>query len=290
MKDNLGPIYSFLDSDKIEQTNYDRVARHCGREVRSFTQLTDALADLTFYNPNLNLYFRGQTKDHKIVRRGEREKTVLLPGAFRREISPDEAASREYLTRTLPRMAGDLMVELKRLPSWKSSAHRRLVKAVEQFNETQWAILQHYDCPTPLLDVTQSLQVACWFATHEYPTGVPSAEGYVYVLGLPNIHGHISFFAYDGIVMLKLQSACPPEAKRPHYQEGYLVGSIPHNPQAYTYRPRDVALRVVAKFRIGEAEAFWRGVGNSRLSTATLIPEDDEMKRIVQHIREKYLP
>ena len=87
--------------------------------------------------------------------------------------------------------------------------------------------------------------------------------------------------------MLKLQSACPPEAERPHCQEGYLVGSIPHGPAPYTYRPRDVALRLVAKFRIGQPEAFWEGVGNSRLSTSSLIPEEDQIKDIVEEIRLK---
>jgi hypothetical protein len=192
-------------------------------------------------------------------------------------------------------MARELMDELKRLESWRRMIrHRDLVRTMEHFDESRWAILQHYDCPTPLLDVTQSLQVACCFATHKYDgkRGMllePSSEGYLYVLGLPNIHGHISFFPYDGIVMVKLQAACPPEAIRPHYQEGYLVGSTPHTPKEYTYRYRDLALRLVAKFRIADPEAFWESVGNRRLSGATLTPEDDRIKQIVYRIRERYL-
>ncbi len=286
MNDHMGKIYSFLDSDTIEKTKHDRVAKHHGCEVCSFAQLSDLIAKLNFYNPSLNLYFRGQTKDHKI--KGCRE-TALRPWAFREDISPDKEASRKYLRDTLPKMTTALMKELKRLPSWKSRPHRLLMKRMEHFNEMQWAILQHYECPTPLLDVTQSLQVACWFATHKYPTDEFSQKGYVYVLGLPNIHGHISFFAHDSIVMVKLQSACPPEAKRPHYQEGYLVGSIPHTPQQYTYPYRDVALRLVAKFRIGDTKAFWDSVGNLRLSASTLSPEDDQIKEIVESIRKKHL-
>ncbi len=293
MNDNMGRIFSFLDSDQIARTKHDNVAEHPGCEVRRFVQLTDAVAELNFHNPNLNLYFRGQTTDHKMERRRKRGKTrlqtTLLPGAYRKHISPDKAASKEFLTSVLPKMTGDLMTELERLPSWKRRHHRLLVKGMQHFDETQWAILQHYDCPTPLLDVTQSLQVACWFATHEYPMGVSSEDGYVYVLGLPNIHGHISFFPCDGIVMVKLQSACPPEAKRPHYQQGYLVGSTPHDPQPYTYPCRDVALRLVAKFRIAEPETFWNDVGNRRLSKDVLYPEDDKIKRIVDDIRERYL-
>ena len=284
MNDNMGKIWSFLDSGEIKKTKHDQVAKHRGYEVCCFAQLSDLIAKLNFYNTNLNLYFRGQTKDHKI---GDRCETTLRPGAFREDKSPDKEASGEYLTGTLPKMAAALMEKLKCLPSWESRPHRLLMKRTWHFQEMQWAILQHYDCPTPLLDVTQSIEVACWFATHEYPTGEPSKGGYVYVLGLPNIHGHISFFAHDSIVMVKLQSACPPEAKRPHYQEGYLVGSIPHTPVSYTYPPRDVALRLVAKFRIGDTKAFWNSVGNSRLSASTLIPEKDQIKDIVEEIRLK---
>ena len=289
MLDNMGRIWSFLDSDTVQEIGHDDVAEHGGLEVDRFGQLTDYVAQLNFYNPNLNLYFRGQTKDHQIRRRGEKEKSALLPGAFRKPISRDEASSGEYLTRTLRKMDEALMKELETLPSWRSKRHRQLTKRIGDFRERRWAILQHYDCPTPLLDVTQSLEVACWMATHEYPTGTPSSEGYIYVLGLPSIQGHITFFPYEGIVMLKLASACPPEAKRPHCQEGYLVGSTPHSPQAYTYRYRDVALRLVAKFHIAAAQEFWEGVGNTRVSKATLFPEDDDLKRIVREIRDEYL-
>jgi hypothetical protein len=288
MNDNMGKVWFLLDSDEITKTTHDEVAEHLGHEVSNFDKLTDAVTKLNFYNPNLNLYFRGQTRDHKIKRRRENEKTMLLPGAYRKKISPDKEASSEYLTGVLPAMKEDLMKELQQLPSWKRRRHRLLVKGMQHFDETQWAILQHYECETPLLDVTQSLEVACWFATHELPTGVPSEEGFLYVLGLPNIHGHISFFPCDGIVMVKLQSACPPEAKRPHYQQGYLVGSTPHTPQPYTYRPRDVALRLVAKCRIGDPGTFWNTVGNHRLSLSTLMPKEDRMKHIVDEIRERY--
>ncbi len=60
-----------------------------------------------------------------------------------------------------------------------------------------------------------------------------------------------------------------------------------HTPVPYTYRPRDVALRLVAKLRIGDTKTFWNGVGNSRLSASTLIPEKDQIKDIVEEIRLK---
>ena len=101
MNDHMGKIWSLLDSDEISETTHDHVAEHPGHEVCSFDQLTRAVAHLNFYNPNLNLYFRGQTKDHKIERTRKKGKTVLqtalLPGAFRENVSSDKASSRKYL-------------------------------------------------------------------------------------------------------------------------------------------------------------------------------------------------
>jgi hypothetical protein len=80
-----------------------------------------------------------------------------------------------------------------------------------------WAILQHYEvCDTPLLDVTNSLRVAASFATNN-----PAAEGPVlYVLGVPSLSGSITASSEQGLQIIRLSSICPPEARRPYFQEG----------------------------------------------------------------------
>ena len=44
--------------------------------------------------------------------------------------------------------------------------HRK--ERLDDFDEVTWAVLQHYGCETPLLDITQSLHVALCFATYDY--------------------------------------------------------------------------------------------------------------------------
>ena len=105
------------------------------------------------------------------------------------------------------------------------------------------------------------------------------------MLGLPNINGHISLFPHEGMVMVKLQAACPPEAKRPHYQQGFLVGSIPSDPKPYSYHFRNLVLRLVAKFRIPESCSFWKA-GYSCLPREVLTPTD-EVGEVVQEIKKQ---
>ena len=75
---------------------------------------------------------------------------------------------------------------------------------LEKFDELKWALIQHYQQTfTPFLDLTQSTRVAASFALldnrEEY--------GYVYVFGLPNVNGSISYYVEEEIVLVKLQSA-----------------------------------------------------------------------------------
>ena len=98
MKDSMGKVLSLLDSDSVEETTHDRVAEHPGHKVENFTQLTDALAQLNFYNQNLSLFFRGQTKDHRIKRPHENERTESqkLCAAFGRDTWNDSLPHSEW--------------------------------------------------------------------------------------------------------------------------------------------------------------------------------------------------
>ncbi len=87
----------------------------------------------------------------------------------------------------------------------------------------RWAILQHYEvCETPLLDVSQSARIAASFASQ-----AGTAECFFYVLGVPNISGAITASAEASLTVLRLSSVCPPEAVRPHLQEGFLLSEYP---------------------------------------------------------------
>lgn len=280
MQDNMGEFQSILsEGQSPRRCKWKKVSDDPGCEVKDFAELSDHVATLNFHNPGLNLFFRGQTKNFSGVDRHDRElKTSLLPSAYRKEISPTKEGSQRYFDR-LSKMTDEARCRLKK-------KYTRRKGELDEFKQVTWAVLQHYGCETPLLDITQSLHVASCFATYDYDDEKPSTEGYVYVLGLPNINGHISFFAHEGMVMVKLQAACPPQAKRPHYQQGFLVGSIPSNAKPYSYHLRNLVLRLVAKFRIRESCSFWNA-GYSRLPQEVLMPTD-EVEKVVQEIKKQY--
>ena len=121
----------------------------------------------------------------------------------------------------------------------------------------QWAIIQHYEiCETPLLDVTHSLRVAASFATLN-----GSLAPVLYVLAAPYLGGTISASSEQGIQTIKLSSICPPDARRPHFQEGYLLGEYPeltslHQKQRYKHFEIDFGLRLLEHRPIPQAALF----------------------------------
>lgn len=81
------------------------------------------------------------------------------------------------------------------------------------------------------------------------------------MLGLPNLSGAITASAESGVQIVRLASACPPEAVRPHIQEGYLLGEYPEmigydQKRNYANFEVDFGRRLVAKFRF-DPRRFW---------------------------------
>lgn len=289
MRDVLGTFLSLTnatDAD-LRRMSWEDVVAGDPVPVESFTELTDAIAKLSFSNPQFNLLFRGQRCDHKTHRKKLGEVTSLLPAAYRSH----SEESLNHVRCHLPIWESELITELDKMRCGRPKHSRILLKDIANFRESLWAILQHYGCATPLLDVTHSLQVACSFATHDYEKDVSSTTGYVYVLGMPSIYGMISFSGHEGIVIVKLQSACPPESKRPHYQEGYLVGSVHHTPDPRRFRFRDLALRLIGKFVIRDSDAFWKGTQYKRLPKEILMPDcdKDEMAKRFEKIKKRVI-
>ncbi len=131
-------------------------------------------------------------------------------------------------------------------------------KLMDRYRILRWAILQHYKvCGTPLLDVTQSLRVAASFASLEND----SATGYVHVLGVPNLSGTLTASAEAGLQVIRLSGICPSSARRPHVQQGYLLGEYPEmgdwdQKAHYPQHEIDPARRLVAKFKL-DPSTFW---------------------------------
>lgn len=248
----------------------DTVRRGEAPVVRGFGQLWRLVAEVAVRNHGFLTRVRGQGSDF----RNGGGKTTLLPSLFR----PPPGQARLTRSRLERRVA--LLLDCEReVRARRSELQPHL--GVSDFPEFARAILQHYGvCPTPLLDLTQSLRVACSFAL----MGSRDGTGTVYVLGMPfQLTGCISYSVRERAVFQVLLASCPPDALRPLYQEGNLVGSFPNDPELHLQnRPRtdlDLACRLLAKYRIaggGPEGTFWKDDPHfAALPRRVLLPDHD---------------
>lgn len=240
-------------------------------DVTSFPMLIECVAFLGSMNKRLSLLYRGQSGDWP-----------LIPSLFRDQWKVFDSEAK-------------LGIAWRREQYWIQLEHigRRVYEALKQrelglprrrgFRDTreiQWAVIQHYGLwPTPLIDVTSSLRVAATFAM-DFSRGAPdhTRSGFLYVLGMPNVTGSITFDIDQHTILARLQSCCPPAAKRPHYQEGFLVGHFPlYSVIGVSTAKVDLGQRLVAKFRLSDSGTFW-SEEFPILSQAALIPDEDALR------------
>jgi hypothetical protein len=231
--------------------------------VSQFREVVEHVARLAYANPDQLLFFRGQNKDYQSKGGG----TTLYPAIYR----GDSLAARELRHRfEVLEQAARLLAEQFRAA--KIEGHREL----RQKKYIQWSILQHYEVvSTPLLDLTQSLRVACSFA--QFRSTDPTC--YVYVLGLPYLTNRISINSEHDIVNVRLLSICPPAALRPYFQEGYLAGTTDVTTDFESKTELDFRNRLVAKFVIPRAKTFW-GSGFNAIPESTLYPDGDTIREL----------
>jgi hypothetical protein len=146
----------------------------------------------------------------------------------------------------------------------------------------QWSILQHYEvCPTPLLDFTQSLRVACSFAA------IPKAgDPHIYVFGLPYLTNRVSVNSEQDTIVVRLLSICPPSAFRPYFQEGYVAGTDEVTTEYQSKDELDFNGRLIAKFKPLNAATFWQG-GFDPIPEGALYPDNDRMQNICAEISQE---
>lgn len=259
-------IWTYLpdEGDEPVLAGVDDVASSGGFEVRDYPDLVHRVATIGYHNARYSLYFRGQGNDHRLRKRdGRPGRSSVYASIYRTGKRSLPKKQRERRLARLEHYTGELAITY---PGHSSRDKARL----RRFRECGWALLQHYQvCPTPLIDVTQSLRVASSFATEGREDGL----AYVYVFGLPDANGSISFFADQAMVLVRLQSVCPPEAKRAHFQEGYLVGQFPWVRKKYAHL--NLANRMLAKFAI-RIDGFWSEYFPP-IRHEALMPEDDEL-------------
>jgi hypothetical protein len=271
-------LWSFLpDSMGAKSCSCTLLRKLSEHEVQSFLELATKIAELQFKNRDYVLLFRGQTKAYKNFQHN----TTLKPSLFRdesgRNPSSDALIQRFQTLHNAERILAEFY-------SQRGFAGQQWVT---RHQIVRWAILQHYEvCPTPLLDVTQSLRIAASFATNE-----DANEAFIFVVGVPNLSGAITASAEAGLQIVRLSSVCPPSALRPHIQEGYLLGEYPQmvdyqQKELYRHYEIDFGLRLVAKFRFNP-QTFWRTDDFPKVSKRALYPSstDDPLCEMADDIK-----
>jgi hypothetical protein len=268
-------LWSWLDgSEKAEVTSNTRVRAGKGCLVHNYLDLAKKIAELQYRNRDYVLLFRGQSNDYK----NRKSNSSLRPSMFRaRNHSSNSLEIRNRYDRL--RDAEHLLLE----------RYNHLgAERIKRYQLIRWAILQHYEvCDTPLLDVTTSIRIAASFASLGDTT-----EAFIYALGVPNLSGAVTASAEASVTTIRLASVCPPEAVRPHIQEGYLLGEYPEigtwdQKRQYENYETDFGLRLVAKFRFNPHN-FWNADMNfPQVTRAALYPsdQDDPLARMMHGIR-----
>jgi hypothetical protein len=247
-----------------------------GIEVKTFDELQDIIAKLSCLYKDYVLFFRGQDRDYG-TKNGASQ---LFPSFFRGTFSSTTISKRWAL---LERATNELKKELTKCGSMIG------ISQVKKKEILQWAILQHYKVvDTPLLDVTQSLRVACSFAAQN--NNNDEQYGYVYVLALPYPTNRITINSEEYLSIIRLISILPSEAKRPLYQEGYLLGDDVI-PRFEIDKPVfDFTRRLIAKFRIRkDSKVFWDNV-NTIIPEDRLLPKEDDFLSICDRIKKSIYP
>lgn len=256
-----------------------------GLDINSFNDLRKIVAELSCLHPDSIVFFRGQHTDHKRKYSNKGiEGSTFLPSIYRGQ--PTKQILRQRWQR-LELATNLLKKEIKKIPKSESDEFSFL----KDKRLAQWSVLQHYGIvETPLLDVTQSLRVACSFA--DLGRDPQSSIAYIYAFALPYPTGRISINSEHDITNIRLLSVIPSIVRRPHNQEGFLVGEDDIAETEHVSEKFDLRMRAIAKFRIhiGEDD-FWKTYNNQKdrpLTEEELYPDkNDQDKDILYTITER---
>ena len=253
-----------------------------GHKIKSYHELLFKLAELNFYNKRFQLLFRGQEKDYPINK--DNLRSNLYPSILRVKNKSFKSKKRKNeIIKNFERLkkTEKLLDEVFGGNSW-------LNKYLNNNQILKWAIIQHYEiCTTPLLDVTGSLQTALTFAIGE------KNEGYLYVLGFPQRAGPISVSIESNTQLIDLSQICPPEALRPHFQNGILAGDFPsydHIDKTHGkngMNGNNFSCRLLSKFHLTNCKN-WKAEGFHLTPKDILFPnEKDDFYKELRNIKNR---
>lgn len=249
-------------------------------EAESYEELIEIVSFISIMNKRHTLFFRGQGQHLE-----------PLPGIFRRrwrslsgqsyELPPEPKIRQRIWEHLGGRIYSIVQEVCSQFPMPRPATLR-------MFREAVWAVAQHYELwPTPLIDVTPNLRVAASFALLG-----GNSEGNLYVAALVPSTNSVTFDADQHIVLARLQAVCPPVAKRPHYQDGFLVGRFPfanpnrneidRDPDKVSRLSRRLLARIILKNRhehdregsAANQDTFWNQ-DFPAMSPSSLLPSVD---------------
>ncbi len=290
IKPRLTPIFS---TNNISDKN---LVESDGVFIDSYFELRKQMAQLACANSDFVLFFRGQKRDYtdNLYRKGG---SSFFPSIYRGQITDGDLRDKWFkLEFACKQFTEELHVYKDSLPP--KSNERKELDIVLKKRLLQWSILQHYEvADTPLLDVTQSLRVACSFAF------LDSQEdfAYIYAFGFPYNTGRISINSEHYLTNIRLISIAPSCSLRPHYQEGFLVGEDEISEREKKNITLDFRRRLIGKFKIPRTESFWKSTANTEsfeehlieraLSKKELYPDlnnhDDVIAQICNRVKEQ---
>lgn len=257
-----------LTEEISKHTTPETVAKDDAIEVLDYKELRKHIAQLSYANKDSILFYRGQKDDYRNQKSG---KSTFYPTMYRGDrLDKDELKYRwEKLNK-----ASEIFIKKLR------SKYPSKTYIVKRKRIVQWSVLQHYEVTeTPLIDVTQSLKVACSFAMLDND----NEYAYVYVFALPYYTNRISVNSEHYLTNVRLLSVAPPQALRPYYQEGFLIGKDEFS-ETYTNKDElDLNNRLVAKFKFKNTKEFW-GDSEKALTREDLYPKDDEIEALCKEV------
>ena len=257
------PVFFGGLSANLPRSAYE-VSRSKPLRAKTYNDLIRMVAALASANPEYRLLFRGQTRDYCCLFEG----SYIIPSIYRLNL---KGSRKQGLFDPAIERLNEAELTLSCIVPF--DIRDRLRRKVER-----WAVLQHYEvCATPLLDMTSSLAVACWFALHDASAG---HKPIVYVFGLPYLQGPLSFDLSSGIFQLELTSLLPPIAERPVFQNGYLVGTEDDLNPRKSYCP-DYSKRLIGKIEIDNSPEFYSSIG---ISYDHLFPKVDPFLQIIEQV------
>lgn len=274
-------IWSYFDeTPRARPASNPAIRAGEGHAVKTYFELARKLAELQFLNREYVLLFRGQSKDYRSSKGNSTLKASLFRLNRGKLLTPTTLEARFVVLRRAERSL------VRRYSAEKMLGFERL----QRQRVLRWAILQHYEvCDTPLLDVTQSARIAASFASN----GDATAEAFLFVLGVPNLSGAVTASSEASLQIVRLASACPPEAIRPHLQEGFLLGEYPEIPDyeqsaRYRYYEMDFARRLIAKFRF-DPKALWSSKNFPLVPRDALFPKQhrDRLLAVAEQVRDE---